>query len=70
MSRLKASINKEKDEFDPFEKDPLKTKAIKTQLWEILIFMNNSVKSVREFSMICCDPKWDQIGTESFSKLN
>jgi len=43
-----------KDAFDINEKDPMKTNALDTCLWEVLAFLNHSFKIVRDYASILC----------------
>lgn len=43
-----------KDIFDMNQKDPIKTQALNTCLWEVLALLNHSLKVVRDYASILC----------------
>lgn len=59
------------DVFDMQQKDPMKTKALETCLWEVLPFLNHSSKIIRDYaSVLCTDFQHKQsLPSEELAKL-
>jgi hypothetical protein len=61
-----------KDVFKMDEKDPMKTNALNTCLWEVLPLLNHSYKLVRDYaSVLCTDFQHKKsLPSEELAKLN
>jgi hypothetical protein len=52
--KLNLSSYIKKDVFDMHQKDPMKSRALETCLWEVLPFLNHSCKIIRDYASVLC----------------